>query len=206
MVDDHRLLAQAIGETLAFAPGIEVVGVEDRARAGIRAVGELRPDVVLMDFYMPDLDGASATRQILAISPDTKVVMVTGSLEETVLVEAVAAGCVGYVYKGRDLRELVETVRAAHRGEMLVSPDVLGRVLRRVRARPVSQGVRPTKRELEVLRLLARGASNEAIARRLGLSVLTVRKHVQNIIRKLGAHSKLEAVAVAVRSGLIEVE
>jgi len=206
IVDDHRLVGQAITEMLSRAAGIEVAGYEATAADGIARARTSRPDVVLMDFNLPDMDGVLAAGKIRSFAPNTKIVMVTGLVDDSILAEAIEVGCVGYINKGADFSSLVEAVRAAARGEMLVSPRLLNDVLKHFRSEaPAQPRIVPTQREMEILQLLARGASNETIAESLGVSVLTVRKHVQNLLGKLGAHSKLEAVSVAVRNGLVEV-
>jgi two-component system response regulator DevR len=161
------------------------------------------PDVVLMDYELPDGDGAVATERIKAEVPATQVVMVTSFDDETVLVRAIEAGCSGFITKHKAIQEVSSAVRAAHAGEALISPSMLARLLPRLRQNPRGLGADLTPREVEVLKLLADGVSNQQIAEKLVLSMHTVRNHVQNVITKLGAHSKLEAVATAVREGII---
>ena len=132
--------------------------------------------------------------------------MVTGEVSESLLVSAIEAGCVGYITKGSDLGQLADAVRKAHDGEPLVSPDMLPKILRRIRADAHAAPIALSKRELEVLQLLSEGNANDQIASALFLSVHTVRTHIQNFIGKLGAHSKLEAVAMAVRKGLVSLD
>lgn len=203
IVDDHEMVAQSLAEALRQAADIEVVGIAGTARAAREMVETAHPDVVLMDYRLPDGDGVGATGEIKAVIPEVKVVMVTSTDDDAVLVRALEAGCSGFVPKHRPVQELIDAVRAAHAGEALVSPPLLARLLPRLR--PTSRGVGSdlTTRELEVLGLLAEGLSNQAVAERLTISLHTVRNHVQNILMKLGAHSKLEAVATAVREGII---
>jgi DNA-binding NarL/FixJ family response regulator len=206
VVDDHRMVAEAITEWLGRAENIEVVGVASTGREGVELALQEHPDVVLMDFRLGDMRGTDATREIRRVTPDVKVVIVTGEVAESILVEAVEAGCVGFVTKGRPFVELVEVVQAAYEGEILVSPDMLPKVLKRIRKIANPETVRLSDREAEILQLLSEGRSNESIASSLSLSLHTVRKHVQNIIVKLGCHSKLEAVAAAVRNDLVRLD
>ncbi|MHB8513479.1 MAG: response regulator [Actinomycetota bacterium] len=206
VVDDHRLVAQAITDALSHAPDIEVAGVAHDGASGIEHARKLQPDVILMDLLLPDLDGASATKAILESVPDTKIVMVTGSIDEAALIAALSAGCVGYISKERDLNELVDAVRAVAVGETLVSPDMLPVILKRLQVSAKAPQVSLTSREQELLELLSTGISTQDAAERLGVSVFTIRKHIQNLMFKLGAHSRLEAIAIGVRLGLIELE
>ena len=201
--DDHHVVAQGLAMILRAEPDIEVVGVAGSV-AEVRALAvACRPDVVLMDYALPDGDGVAATAAIRASQPDVRVVMLTSFVDEEVLVGAIEAGCSGYVTKHKSAEELTTAVRLAAEGEALVSPDMLARLLPRLRRTHHGVGWDLTAREREVLNLLAIGESKEAIARRLFLSTNTVRNHIQNILTKLGAHSRLEAVATASREGLL---
>jgi NarL family two-component system response regulator LiaR len=206
IVDDHAMVAEAITEWLGRAESMEVVGVAPTGRRGIELALHEHPDVILMDFRLGDMRGSDATREIRRALPDVKVIMVTGEDSESILVDAVEAGCVGFVTKGSPFSDLVRAVHSAHEGELLISPDMLPKVLRRIRKAAHPATVKLTAREVEVLQLLSEGRSNEDIATQLFLSLHTARKHVQNIIGKLGCHSKLEAVAAAVRYDLVRLE
>jgi DNA-binding NarL/FixJ family response regulator len=203
VVDDHEMFAQGLTAVLGADPTIEVVGTAGSVEAGVAAVRMHSPDVVLMDYELPDGDGAAATQRIKAEVPDTQVVMVTSFDDEGILVRAIEAGCSGFITKHKAIQEVAAAVRAAHAGEALISPSLLARLLPKLRQNPRGLGSDLTAREVEVLKLLAAGVSNQQIAEELVLSLHTVRNHVQNVITKLGAHSKLEAVATAVREGLI---
>ena len=197
------MFAQGLQAILSADPAIEVVATAGTVEAGCAAVRMHEPDVVLMDYELPDGDGAVATERIKAEVPATQVVMVTSFDDETVLVRAIEAGCSGFITKHKAIQEVSSAVRAAHAGEALISPSMLARLLPRLRQNPRGLGADLTPREVEVLKLLADGVSNQQIAEKLVLSMHTVRNHVQNVITKLGAHSKLEAVATAVREGII---
>jgi len=203
LVDDHEMFAQGLARLLEVEDDITVVGTASGAHDAREAVLREPPDIVLMDYRLADGDGAEATAMIKAESPMTKVVMLTAVSDDAVLLAAIEAGCSGFVSKTNAVEEVVAAVRAAHAGEALISPAMLARLLPKLRRSSEPSGAELTSRELEVLTLLAEGLANQAIAEKLTVSVHTVRNHVQNILTKLKAHSKLEAVAIAVRRGLI---
>ena len=159
---------------------------------------------LLLDHRLPDGDGVSAIGELLAIRPSVRIVVLTASAADHVLVAAIEAGAAGFVSKTRSLQEVTSAVRAAAAGEAVISPEMLARLLPRLHR---GGGTAPhgelTEREREVLSLLADGMSNAAIAGSLSVSVHTVRNHIANLSAKLGAHSKLEALSIAVRDGLL---
>lgn len=203
LVDDHQVFRQALEGLLDREPDIEIVGGAGTVRDAVAAAREHAPDVVLMDYELPDGNGADATAQIRADRPETKVVILTAADDEAVLISAIEAGCSGYVTKQKAVEEVVSAVRAASQGEALISPSVLARLLPKLRRQARRSTSDLTPRELETLGLLAEGLSNAAIAQRLVISPHTVRNHVQSVLEKLHAHSKLEAVSIAVREGLV---
>jgi len=203
VVDDHEVLASSLARVLDEEPDLVSVGVAgtlERARAMIVTTA---PDVVLLDHRLPDGDGVAAISELRALRPSIKVVVLTASAADHVLVAAIEAGASGFVSKTRSLGEVTSAVRAAATGEAVISPELLARLLPRLSpsGRPRHQEL--TEREREVLGLVAEGLSNAAIAERLVVSVHTVRNHVANLSAKLGAHSKLEALSIAVREGLL---
>lgn len=202
IVDDHEMVAQGLAEVLSAEADLTVVGQAGTARDAQRLAGQLQPDVVVMDYRLPDGDGAETAKQIRAEHPDTKVVMVTASDHDTVISSAIEAGCSAYVTKDRAAQEVVTAVHAAARGELAFPASALARMIPRMRGGNASSGAL-TPRELEVLQLLADGRSTKDIADELVVSASTVRNHVQRILGKLDAHSKLEAVTVAVRQGIV---
>jgi putative two-component system response regulator len=204
VVDDHEIFVQSLVRLLSAHPGIKVVGTAATAAAAQAAVVSYEPDVVLMDFELPDGDGATATAAVKALLPRTKVVMLTGRTDPEALIRTIGAGCSGFVAKTEGVERLVGAIASANAGEQ---PTPIARLPRLLAELPPTRrgiGADLGARELEVLRLVALGASNRAIAEQLYISLNTVRNHVQNALYKLHAHSKLEAVAIAVREGVIE--
>ena len=203
LCDDHQVFAEALAGLLA-GEGLEVVAVVGRVTDVVPAAVAHRPDVVLMDYELPDGNGVSATRAIKAEVPETHVVLLTSNADEDILVAAIEAGASGFVTKQKPAAEVTAAIRAAAAGEMLVSSDMLARLLPRMnRVAERKSAYDLTGRELEVLELLAEGTPNHELAARMGISRNTVRNHVQNLLTKLGVHSRLEAVALATREGLL---
>ncbi|HVU72843.1 MAG TPA: response regulator transcription factor [Mycobacteriales bacterium] len=203
IIDDHRMFAESVGRLLDLEEGMTVLGNAPTAAEGIALVQRVRPTVVLVDYQLPDRDGVEVTTAIKARDPDVMVVMLTGSADDRVLLAAIEAGCSGFLTKDRASGEVAEAVRSAAAGEALISPGMLARLLPRLSPQHRDTGVELTAREREVLEHMALGLSNKAIAERLFLSVNTVRNYVASTLMKLDAHSKLEAVAAAVREGII---
>ena len=205
IVDDERLFAELLRVAMTNATGIDVVDVVHDVTTAVRRMGELRPDVVLADYHLPDGTGADIARTVRATLPDTSVLILTGDPSVTTLSDVARSGAVGHLTKDRPFEEVVEGVRAASLGEILFAPSELQRLLLERDSRP--RPLEPlTARELEVLQHLAEGASTVQASEQLGISTATLRAHVQAILRKLGAHSRLEAVAEAARLGVITLE
>ena len=204
IVDDHRMFSESLARLLADEDGIEVLGVAGTGSDAIDMVDRLHPDVVLMDYQLPDRDGVAATLEVKRRNPSVMVVMLTGSTEDRVLLAAIDAGCSGFLTKDRAAAEVVHAVRAAAVGEALISPALLARLLPKLHRTQRALGEDLSDREREILGLLSRGMTNKVIAAELFLSVNTIRNHVQSVLAKLGAHSKLEAVSTAVREGIID--
>ena len=205
IVDDERLFAELLRVALRNAEGIEVVAVVHDVQSAVRKMTELRPDVVLADYHLPDGTGSDIARTVRATLPDTSVLILTGDPSVTTLSDVARSGAVGHLTKDRPFDEVVEGVRAAALGEILFAPSELQRLLLERESRP--RPLEPlTARELEVLQLLAEGSSTSQASEQLGISSATLRAHVQAILRKLGAHSRLEAVAEAARLGVITLE
>ncbi len=204
IVDDERLFAELMRVALRGAEGIEVLDLVHDAKTAIERARALKPEVVLADYHLPDGTGAEIARQLRNIE-ETAVVVLTADPSAETLSDVARSGAVGHLTKERGFAEVVESVRAAAAGEILFAPNELQRLLleRETSRKPIEP---LTARELEVLRLLASGASSHAASDTLGISTATLRAHVQNVLRKLGAHSRLEAVAEAARLGLVTLD
>jgi DNA-binding NarL/FixJ family response regulator len=208
LVDDHRLITQSLARILELEPDVQVVGIAGSV-AEARELAREPLDVVLMDYRLPDGTGVEATRSIKARWPNARIVMLTAIDDDETVLESIQAGADGYLTKDRAVDDVVATVRAAHAGETLLPRRVIIEIARRVAvARDRAAEQRPveslTPRELEVLRSLTEGMSTREICEQLFITPNTLRTHVQNIMGKLRVHSKLEAVAFALRYRLVE--
>jgi two-component system response regulator DevR len=204
IVDDHRMFGESLSRLLSDEDGISVLGVATTGEAAVEVALRLHPQVVLMDYQLPDRDGVAVTEEIKRLEPAIMVVMLTGLGDERLLLASIEAGCSGFLTKDRAAAEVADAVRAAAAGEALISPTLLARLLPKLNRTHRSLGADLTDREREILGLLARGWSNKQIAADLYLSLNTIRNHIQAVLKKLGSHSKLEAVSTAVREGIIE--
>jgi two-component system, NarL family, response regulator LiaR len=203
LVDDHPVVRQGLRALLSTQDGIDVVGEADDGDAALTAAERLSPDVVLMDVVMPKVDGVEALRRIAEVRPQTRVVMLTSYADERLAMEAVDAGASGFLLKDASPRDVVSAIRAAHRGEAVLHPSVAAKLMAE-RRRPPAAHADLTPRELEVLRLIAGGLQNKAIAAELHLSEKTVKTHVSAVLRKLGVTDRTQAAMYAVREGLAE--
>jgi DNA-binding NarL/FixJ family response regulator len=210
LADEQSLFREAVKVVLSSEGDLDVVA---EARDGVQAVAEAertQPDVALLDANLPNCDGIRATYLILARVPTCRVIVFSGQEDERVLLEAMEAGASGYLSKEAPLAELIEATRAVHRGEALVPPRMLGALLQRVihrrreRDEAIKRMTNLTRREREVLALLAQGADNDLIAQRLVISPETARTHVQNVLGKLDVHSRLEAAAFVTQNGILD--
>ncbi|MEZ5260458.1 MAG: response regulator transcription factor [Acidimicrobiales bacterium] len=199
VVDDHQMFVESLVRLLDDEADIEVVAVAGSSRDALASVHDTKPDVVVMDYQLPDESGARATAVLRHRDPGVRVVMLTGHADTSAARAAAEVGCVAFVTKDKAAQDLVDAVRAAHAGVVTLAQPAVSVV-------PGWDGrraARLSRREREVLRMLADGLGTEAISEALFISRNTVRAHVQRVISKLGAHSKLEAVAIARRSGLL---
>jgi DNA-binding NarL/FixJ family response regulator len=207
LVDDHQLLTGALSQVLARERDIEVMGIAASV-ADAKDLARDQLDVALMDYRLPDGTGADAARAIKARWPNARVVMLTALADDETILESIQAGADGYLTKDRAVEDVVSAVRSAHAGETLLPRAVIVGIAQRVAAardRAERRPIEPlTPRELEVLRALAEGLSTPEICDRLFIAPNTLRTHVQNIMGKLRVHSKLEAVAFALRHRLVE--
>lgn len=204
VVDDHQLVAEALAETLGAVAAFEVVGLAPDLTTGIDLIAATQPDIIIMDVRLPDGDGAAGTADALRVSPDSKVVVLSAETGVEVVARAVEAGAAGFLPKTTPLTELVDAVHRVRAGAALFAPEQLYEVAQHLHRAESRVGSDLSAREREVLQLLSVGTSTQEIADTLFLSTHTVRNHVRNISAKLGAHSKLEAVAIATREGLVD--
>jgi two-component system response regulator DevR len=210
LVEDHRLMFEGLSSLLAEYPDINVLGVATTVADAVAKATLLRPDLVLMDYRLPDGDGAQAGERIRAKLPDTAILFLSADPSEASMMRAVEAGASGYVSKAASAEELVGSIRKAADGEFLLEAATMARLLeqRRQSQQKAIEHQRLsgelTQRERDVLRLMAGGFDNYEIAEELGIGYGTVRGHVRGVLEKLGAHSRLQAVAEARKAGLVE--
>ncbi|ADB76038.1 two component transcriptional regulator, LuxR family [Geodermatophilus obscurus DSM 43160] len=204
VIDDHQMFAASLAQALQSEPDLLVVGQGTSIAEARNLMASAAPDVVLLDHRLPDGDGVGAIAWLHAIRPSAKIVVLTATTSDRVLVAAMEAGAAGFIAKTQRLDDVIEGVRAAAQGESVVNVKLLTRLLPRLHRQSGGGGAVLTEREREILDLLARGLSNADIAQQLTISVHTVRNHVANLSAKLGAHSKLEVLSIAVRDGLVD--
>lgn len=211
LVDDQALFREGLRTLLGMQPGLKVVGEAANGEEALRLAAKLRPQVVLMDLRMPVLDGVTATRRLREEQPDCRVIVLTTFDDDEYVFEGLRAGAVGYLLKDVPSEKLVEAIRAAARGESFLQPSVAAKVIaefarlaEQARTKPVPKLVEPlSERELEVLRLVARGASNKEIAAALFITEGTVKNHLTSILGKLGARDRTQALLKAQELGLV---
>jgi DNA-binding NarL/FixJ family response regulator len=211
VVDDQELFRRGLTMLLAIEPGIEVIGEAGDGVEGTTLATTAAPDVILLDIRMPKRSGIEACLAIKDAVPSAKIIMLTVSDEEADLYEAVKSGAAGYLLKDSSIEEVAQAVRVVADGQSLISPSMAVKLIDEFKqmSRPerehVPGGLRLTERELEVLRLVAKGMNNREIARQLYISGNTVKNHVRNILEKLQLHSRMEAVMYAVREKLLDL-
>lgn len=198
-VDDHALLREGIAALLATEADMTVIGAAGTGREAVEQFRALRPDVTLMDLQMPDMSGPEAISAIRAEFPDARIVVLTTYSGDAQITRAFKAGASGYLLKSLIGRELIETIRAVHAGRKALSPDVTFALA----AHATDEAL--TGPEIDVLRLIAEGNANKQIADRLGISEDTVKGRIRNILAKLGAHDRTNAVTIALKRGIIEL-
>jgi DNA-binding NarL/FixJ family response regulator len=212
VVDDHALFRRGLEMVLEQEPDIDVVGEAEDGSDAVSKATETTPDIVLMDVRMPKRGGIDACTAIKAAVPSSKIIMLTISDEEADLYDAIKAGAMGYLLKEISIEEVASAIRAVHGGQSLISPSMASKLLtefasmiKRGDERQQVPAPRLTDREMEVLRLVAKGMNNRDIAKQLFISENTVKNHIRNILEKLQLHSRMEAVVYAVREKLLEI-
>lgn len=207
ITDDHKVVRQGLRMFLALDPELEVVGEAENGAQAVELAGLLSPDIVLMDLLMPVMGGVEAIGIIRARYPETEVVAMTSVLENAAVVGAVRAGAIGYLLKTTDADALCAAIRAAAAGQVQLAPEAAALLMREVQL-PESTAVAGvdalTDREIDVLRLVAKGRANKEIASDLGIGEKTVKTHVSNVLGKLGVQSRTQAALHAARVGLVD--
>ena len=206
LVDDHEMVRIGLAAVLDTEDGIEVVGEASSGEEGIRLAQEYKPDVVLMDLVMDGMDGIEATRQLLQLFPDCKVIVLTSYLDDEKMYPVIEAGAFSYLLKTSRATEIADAIRAAARGQSVLESQVASKMMNRIRQpKPVAPAYTDlTEREMDVLHLLAQGKSNQDIADELIIGIKTVKFHVTNILAKLDVEDRTQAAIYAYKNGLAE--
>ena len=205
IVDDHKVVRNGLRVFISLYDDIEVVGEASNGQRALEQCAAHLPDVVLMDMMMPGMDGPTATRLIREQFPQVQIVALTSFDEEALVHQAIEAGAVGYLYKDVEEEELIGAIRSAREGRPVLAPEAMQALMHRTARAAESSTIEPlTKREREVLSLVAQGMTNPQIAAQLVISPSTVQFHVHNILGKLGVQTRTEAAATAIQSKLID--
>jgi DNA-binding NarL/FixJ family response regulator len=203
VVEDHPLVREAIVDALDAETDMQVVGEAGDGRAAVAEVLRLRPDVVVMDLFLPQQGGVEAIQQIKAHAPQIKVLALTSATDEALFVAALQAGASGYLVKDSERSALLTAVREIAQGNTSISPRMVGKLVAHVNRQGGAQAEPLSERELQILRLIGSGATNQEIAQQLQVSGSTVRTHLQHILGKLGLENRNQAVLYAIRIGLV---
>ena len=205
LADDHRMFRQGLRELIERKTKFEVVGEARTGREVLEQVDKLRPDIILLDIQMPELDGISVARQLAASHPEIKIIMLTMYRQDQHLIDAIKAGVKGYLLKDADAEELLSVIQRVEQGESALDPSLTARVFEAVRRPTAMPGmVEPlTERELDILRLVAAGHDNRTIAAQLYLAEKTVGNRLSEIFQKLNVTNRTQAALVAIQRGLI---
>lgn len=211
IADDHRIVRQGLRHVCELAGGLIVVGEAQDGREAVKLARQLQPDVILMDINMPVLDGVQATRLIVDADPLARVIILTMYRQDHYVFEAIKAGARGYLLKDIDEQDLIAAIRAVHQGDALINPSLAVNLLDEFRRiSQMTDGMEDTEgltqAEMDVLRLVAQGTDNRAVAQRLALSERTVANRLSNIYEKLHVNSRTQATLVALRRGLVTLD
>lgn len=204
LVDDHEMVRMGLSAYLESQPDIEVVGEASDGEEGVRLAKETTPDVILMDLVMEGMDGVAATREICRLLESPRIIVLTSFIDDDKVVPVIEAGALSYLLKTSKAPEIADAIRAAMKGQSVLEAKVTGKVLSRMRG---SAAPKPheelTQRELEILRLIADGKTNQEIANQLFIAVKTVKTHITNIFSKLGVDDRTQAAIYAHRNKLV---
>jgi NarL family two-component system response regulator LiaR len=206
LVDDHEMVRIGLSAVLSTEEDLEVVGEAAGGADAIRLAQAYKPDVILMDLVMDGMDGVETTRRIMEMLPDTKVIVLTSYVDDDKLYPVIEAGAFSYLLKTSRAAEIADAIRAAARGQSVLEPQVAAKMMNRLRQpkRQAAAHEELTEREMEVLRLIAQGKSNQEIADELFIGVKTVKFHVTNLLAKLGLEDRTQAAIYALKNGLTD--
>jgi two-component system, NarL family, response regulator LiaR len=208
VVDDHPIVLKGTQALLAEVDDVEIVGTASNGKAAIELCTNLKPDVILMDIIMPELDGIEAIQQIMAENPEAKILVLTSFITDERVFPAIKAGALGYILKDSNLDDLVNAIRQVYNNEPCLHPMVARRILQDFLNEPevkISAENTLTEREVSVLKLLAQGKGNQAIAEKLVIAEVTVRTHISRILQKLHLENRVQASLYALRHGIFEL-
>jgi two-component system, NarL family, response regulator LiaR len=204
-VDDHEMVRIGVSSYLSAQPDIEVVGEASDGKEGVKLALELRPDIILMDLVMKEMDGIEATKRIIENWPEAKVIIVTSFLDDEKVYPALEAGATSYMLKTSKASEIANAVRATYQGQTVLEPEVTGKMMMKMRQKTqILPHEELTSREFEILLLMAQGKANQEIADELFIALKTVKTHVSNILSKLQVQDRTQAVIYAFKHSLIE--
>lgn len=202
LVDDHTMVRKGLATFLKIFDELLLVGEAENGAAAIKLCNEVKPDVILMDMVMPDMDGATATALIRKKHPQVQILVLTSFKEGELIKKALEAGAIGYLLKDVSADDLARAIRAAYAGRATLSPEAAQSLVETANL-PPAPGLDLTEREREVLVLMVEGSSNSQIAVKLGVSSSTIKSHVSNVLSKLGVNSRTEAVSLALRNHIV---
>ena len=204
-VDDHEMVRIGVSSYLSAQPDIEVVGEAGNGKEGVELALSLRPDIILMDLVMKEMDGIEATRQIIEKWPEAKIIIVTSFLDDEKVYPALEAGATSYMLKTSKASEIANAVRVTYSGQPVLEPEVTGKMMMKMRQKnTMLPHEELTEREMEVLKLIAEGKTNQEIADELFIALKTVKTHVSNILSKLQVQDRTQAVIYAFRHSLVK--
>jgi DNA-binding NarL/FixJ family response regulator len=204
IVDDHPVTRDGLRAALGTAEDVEIVGEASSGEEAVKVVNEVEPDVVFMDVRMPGMNGIEATKAIRQGNPDTRVILFTVDESRASIAEAIQAGVSGYLLKDVGVDELVNAARLALEGKAVIHPTLTQAFIEEVRLVDRKPEAPLSRREIEILQRVAYGATTKEVADKLGISPHTVKTHLERIFEKLGANDRAQAVAIAIRQGLVE--
>lgn len=208
LVEDHPLMRQGLRNAIEVEPGLTVIGEAEDGIEAVEKAALLNPDIILMDIFIPRMDGIATTREIISKNPDSKILILTSSMDDDMIIQAVQSGVQGYILKETTPEQLFDAIRCVYNGTPSFSPNVTKKLLREIREkqfnRPMSISL--TTREQDILRLIAKGLSNDEIGEKLHISQGTVRSHLSGVMKKMQLRNRSQLVLYAVRNGFADTE